>query len=42
LPNGKLDLPPSIETLIWTKTIVGVDVLTGYGAISTRMTCLTS
>jgi hypothetical protein len=28
--------------LIRTKTIVGVHVLTGYGAITTHMTCLTS
>jgi hypothetical protein len=42
LSNGKLDLPPSSEALIRTKTIVGVHVLTGYGVIATHMTCLTS
>jgi hypothetical protein len=42
LPNRKLCLPPSSEALIRTKTIVGVHVLTGYGAIATHMTCLTS
>jgi hypothetical protein len=42
LSNGKLGLPPSIEALIRMKTIAGVHVLTGYGAIATHMTCLTS
>jgi hypothetical protein len=40
--NGKLGLPPSIEALIRKETIVGVHVLTGYGAIATHMTYLTS
>jgi ActR/RegA family two-component response regulator len=35
-------LLPSIKALIGMKTIVGVHVLTGYGAIATHMTCLTS
>jgi hypothetical protein len=34
--------PPSSEALIRIKTIVGVHVLTGYGAIATHMTCLNS
>jgi hypothetical protein len=42
LSNRKLGLPPSSDALIRTKTIVGVHVLTGYGAIATHMTCLTS
>jgi hypothetical protein len=42
LSNGKLGLPPRIEALIRTKTIVVVHVLTGYGSIATYMTCLTS
>jgi hypothetical protein len=42
LSNGKLGLPPSSEALIRMKTIVGVHVLAGYGAIATHMTCLTS
>jgi hypothetical protein len=35
-------LPPSIEALIRKKTIVGVHVLIGYGAIATHMSYLTS
>jgi hypothetical protein len=42
LSNGKLGLPPSSEALIRTKTIVGVHVLIGYGAIATHMTYLIS
>jgi hypothetical protein len=42
LLNGKLDLQPSSEALIRMKTIVGVHILTSYGAIATHMTCLTS
>jgi hypothetical protein len=33
---------PRVEALLWTKTIAGVHVLTGRGAIATHMTCLTS
>jgi hypothetical protein len=33
---------PWVEALLWTKTIGGVHVLTGHGAIATPMTCLTS
>jgi hypothetical protein len=33
---------PGVEALLWTKTITGVHVLTGHGAITTHMTCLTS
>jgi hypothetical protein len=40
--NGKLDLQPSSEALIRMKTIVGVHILTSYGAIATHMACLTS
>jgi hypothetical protein len=32
---------PWVEALLWTKTIAGVHVLTGHGAIATHMTCLT-
>jgi hypothetical protein len=35
-------LPPSSEALIRTKTTVGVDVLTGYGAIASDIARLTS
>jgi hypothetical protein len=42
LSNGKLGLPPSSEALIRMKTIVGVHVLTGYGAIVSPITNLTS
>jgi hypothetical protein len=35
-------LPPNSEALIGMKTIVGVHVLTGYGAITTHMTYFTS
>jgi hypothetical protein len=42
LSNRKLGLPPSSEALIRTKTIVGVHILTGYGAFATHMTYLTS
>jgi hypothetical protein len=42
LSNGKLGLPPSSEALIRMKTIVGVHVRTGVGAIATHMTYLTS
>jgi hypothetical protein len=35
-------LPPSSEALIRTKTIVGVHILIGYGAIAGHMTYLTS
>jgi hypothetical protein len=42
LSNGKLGLPPSSEALIRTKTIIGVHVLIGYGAIATHMPYLTS
>jgi hypothetical protein len=31
-----------VEALLWMKTIAGVHVLTGCGAIATHMTCLTS
>jgi hypothetical protein len=40
--NGKLGLPPSSEALIRTTTNVGVHVMTGYGAITSHMTCLIS
>jgi hypothetical protein len=33
---------PWVEALLWTKTIAGVHVLIGRGAIATHMTCLTS
>jgi hypothetical protein len=42
LLNGKLGFPPCSEALIRMKTIVGVHVLTGSGAIATHMTYLTS
>jgi hypothetical protein len=42
LSNGKLGLPHSSEALIRTKTIVGVHVQIGYGAIASHMTRLTS
>jgi hypothetical protein len=33
---------PWVESLLWMKTIAGVHVLIGRGAIATHMTCLTS
>jgi hypothetical protein len=33
---------PWVEGLLWRKTIAGVHVLIGHGAIATHMTCLTS
>jgi hypothetical protein len=35
-------ITPWVEVLLWTKTIAGVHILTGHGAIATHMTCLTS
>jgi hypothetical protein len=33
---------PRVEALLWTKTIAGVHIPTGCGAIATYMTCLTA
>jgi hypothetical protein len=33
---------PRVEALLWMKTIAGVHVLIGCGAIATHITCLTS
>jgi hypothetical protein len=32
---------PLVEALFWMKTIAGVHILIGHGAIATHMTCLT-